>query len=360
MLATFIKSTGTKPIGISRTVGHTVSPLSFLSVLASVLTIASTAQGQSGVTEWGVPDLQGNWKNATVMPFERSAELGTKRAYTEAEAIELERQAQQAVEEDNEPLDPDRPAPAAEALPPVGNYDLFWTDRGMFLPTIDGEFRTSAVIEPANGRIPERVAGFDDTMAALAAGRPDRNDGPEGRSLGERCLVSFGNSSGPVMSPVMYNSHMQIVQSPGYVTIIIEMVHDARIIKISDERSAASPALNKWMGDSIGRWEGDTLIVETKHYNPWHLYRGAPTDNLIVIETFRRDGNNKLIYGFTVDDPSVYTAQWSGEYPLSRIDEPIYEYACHEGNYGIIGILAGARRLESLEEAGVELGIDQE
>ena len=115
MLATFIKSTGTKPIGISRTVGHTVSPLSFLSVLASVLTIASTAQGQSGVTEWGVPDLQGNWKNATVMPFERPAELGTKRAYTEAEAIELERQAQQAVEEDNEPLDPDRPAPAAEA-----------------------------------------------------------------------------------------------------------------------------------------------------------------------------------------------------------------------------------------------------
>jgi hypothetical protein len=230
----------------------------------------------------------------------------------------------------------------------------------MFLPTIDGEFRTSAVIEPANGRIPERVAGFDDRIAALAAGKPERNDGPEGRSLGERCLVSFGNSSGPVMSPVMYNSHMQIVQSPGYVTIIIEMVHDARIIKISDERSVASPALNKWMGDSIGRWEGDTLIVETKHYNPWHLYRGAPTDNLTVIETFRRDGNNKLIYGFTVDDPSVYTAQWSGEYPLSRIDEPIYEYACHEGNYGIIGILAGARRLESLEEAGVELGIDQE
>ncbi|MDC1119440.1 hypothetical protein OAT28_02535 [Gammaproteobacteria bacterium] len=360
MLATFIKSIGTMPIGISRTVGHTASPLSFLSVLTSVLAIASTAHAQSGVTEWGVPDLQGNWKNATVMPFERPAELGTKRAYTEAEAIELERQAQQAVEEDNEPLDPDRPAPAAEALPPVGNYDLFWTDRGMFLPTIDGEFRTSAVIEPANGRIPERVAGFDDTMAAPAAGRPDRNDGPEGRSLGERCLVSFGNSSGPVMSPVMYNSHMQIVQSPGYVTIIIEMVHDARIIKISDERSAASPALNKWMGDSIGRWEGDTLIVETKHYNPWHLYRGTPTDNLTVIETFRRDGNNKLIYGFTVDDPSVYTAQWSGEYPLSRIDKPIYEYACHEGNYGIIGILAGARRLESLEKAGVELGIDQE
>ena len=354
MLATFTKSTG-----ISRAVSHTVSSLTFLCIFTAVFAIASTAHGQAGVTEWGVPDFQGNWKNATVMTFERPAELGTKRAYTEAEAIELERRAQQAVEKDNEPLDPDRPAPAAEALPPVGNYDLFWTDRGMFLPTIDGEFRTSAVIKPANGRIPERVAGFDDRMATLAAGRPDHNDGPEGRSLGERCLVSFGNSSGPVMSPVMYNSHMQIVQSPGYITIIIEMVHDARIIKISDERSAASPALNKWMGDSIGRWEGETLIVETKHYNPWHRYRGAPTENLTVIETLRRDGNNKLIYGFTVDDPSVYTAQWSGEYPLSRNEEPIYEYACHEGNYGIIGILAGARRLESLEEAGVGLGIDQ-
>jgi len=201
------------------------SLLPILFVTSSLVAFMPAAYAQSGVTEWGVPDLQGNWKN----------------------------------------LDPDRPAPAAEALPPVGNYDLFWTDRGMFLPTIDGEFRTSAIIDPANGRVPERVAGFNERMAALAVGKPDRNDGPEGRSLGERCLVAFGNSSGPVMSPVMYNSHMQIVQSPGYVTIVVEMVHDARIIKISDDRSPAAPVLDKWMGDSIGRWEGDTLIVETKH-----------------------------------------------------------------------------------------------
>ena len=321
------------------------------------------AQGQSpandAVTEWGVPNLQGNWKNATVMPFQRPPELGDKRAYTEEEALALERQAKLAVEQDNVPLDPNRPAPAAEALPPVGNYDLFWTDRGMFLPTIDGEFRTSAIISPSNGRIPERVAGFDARRQELRMNARDRNDGPEGRSLGERCLVAFGNSSGPVMTPVMYNSHMQIVQSPGYVTILVEMVHDARIIKITDERAASSAAQQKWMGDSIGRWEGDTLIVETKNYNPWHRYLGAGTENLTVVETFRRDGNNKLIYGFTVDDPSVYTAQWSGEYPLSRFEEPIYEDACHEGNYGIIGILAGARRLEALEAAGVELEVEQ-
>jgi hypothetical protein len=113
------------------------------------------------------------------------------------------------------------------------------------------------------------------------------------------------------------------------------------------------------MGDPIGRWEGNTLIVETKNYNPWMSYRGAPTENLTVIETFRREGSNKIVYGFAVDDPTVYTAQWSGEYPLSRMDEPIYEYACHEGNYGIIGILAGARRLESMEAAGVELEVNQ-
>lgn len=310
-------------------------------------------------TEWGVPDLQGNWKNATVMPFQRPSELGTKQAYTEQEAQQLERRAQQAVEQDNEPLDPNRPAPELEALPPVGNYDLFWTDRGMFLPTIDGEFRTSAIIDPPNGRIPERVAGFAERIAQLRVNRPDRNDGPEGRALGERCLLAFGNSSGPVMSPVMYNSHMQIVQSPGYVNITIEMAHDSRIIKITDQRSEVSSIHQKWMGDSIGRWEGDTLVVETKNYNPWMNYRGAPTENLTVIERFRREADNKIVYGFTVDDPTVYTAQWSGEYPLSKMEEPIYEYACHEGNYGIIGILAGARRLEAMEAAGIERAIEQ-
>ena len=335
-----------------------------ITTLASTLTLTLTcsAFAQEYVvprTEWGAPDLQGVWRNNTVMPFERPQDLGTKQAYSEQEAFELERAAQLAVEKNNEPLDPNRPAPKAEPLPPVGNYDLFWTDRGMFLPTINGEFRTSAVIDPPNGRIPERVAGFAERMEVLRASRPNPNDGPEGRGLGERCLQAFGNSSGPVMSPVMYNSHMQIVQSPGYVTIVVEMVHDARIIPIRDERSDASGVLKKWMGDSIGRWEGDTLIVETKNYHPDITYRGAPTENMTVIETFRREGQNKIIYGFTVDDPSVYTTQWSGEYPLTSMDEPLYEFACHEGNYGLAGILAGARRLESLgEEYGI-IEIDQ-
>jgi hypothetical protein len=151
------------------------------------------------------------------------------------------------------------------------------------------------------------------------------------------------------MSPVIYNSHLQIVQSPGYIAITAEMVHDTRIIKITDQRNPAGELHRKWMGDSIGRWEDDTLVVETKYFNNWHTLRGMPVENMTVIETFRRETASKLIYGFTVDDTSVFTAQFSGEYPLSRIDEPMYEYACHEGNYGMIGILAGARKLEQLE-----------
>ncbi|MEX2468839.1 MAG: hypothetical protein WD396_03710 [Pseudohongiellaceae bacterium] len=330
---------------------HKRLPLLTLTLLVSGLIQAQETDIPR--TGWGVPDFQGYWRNNTVMPFQRARELGDQRAFTEEEARRLEREAQARVEQDNEPLDPNRPAPAAEALPPVGNYDLFWTDRGMFLPTIDGEYRTSAIIDPANGRIPERIEGF-----APQSNRSE--DGPEGRGLGERCLLSFGNSSGPVMTPVMYNSHFMIHQAPGYVVITVEMINDARIIKIGAERDEQrSAAQQRWMGDSIGRWEGDTLIVETKNFNPWQNYMGAPTDNLTVIETFRFENPDKLIYGFTVDDPTVYQSQWSGEMPITRMDEPIYEYACHEGNYGIIGILAGARRLEVMEELGIERQIEQ-
>ncbi len=303
-------------------------------------------------TEWGVPDFQGVWKHATVMPFERPEALGEKRTYTEEEVLELERRVQQQFDADNEPLDPNRPAPeVAESLPPIGNYDLFWRDDAQFLPTIGGEFRTSAIIEPENGRMPDVYPEARERLLAARGGRQGRtNDGPEGRGLGERCLVGFGNLSGPVMSPVIYNSHLQFVQSPGYITIVAEMVHDARIIRIGGERNPAAAAQRKWMGDSVGRWEGDTLVVETQYFNDWHSLRGLPVDNITITETFRRESDYKLIYGFRVSDPSVWAGEFYGEYPLSRIDEPLYEYACHEGNYGMFGILQGARRLEVMSE----------
>ena len=320
-----------------------------LGASAAVLSGLTVAQQyQVPETEWGVPDFRAVWKHASIIPFERPVALGEKRAYTQDEAMAIEQSEQQRFDADNEPLDPDRPPPeVADSLPPIGNYDLFWRDDAQFIPTIDGEFRTSAIIDPPNGRLPplqpEMLGRLEEQRRDDQGTRGRTSIGPEGRSLGERCLVAFGNLSGPVMSPIIYNSHLQFVQSPGYVVIIAEMVHDARIIRITDQRNPAAEQHRKWMGDSIGRWEGDTLVVETRYFNAWHRLRGLPVENITLTETFRRTSDYKLIYGFTVEDPSLFTESFSGEYPLSLMEEPIYEYACHEGNYGMVGILAGAR-----------------
>ncbi|NKB34955.1 MAG: hypothetical protein GKR91_17805 [Pseudomonadales bacterium] len=332
----------------------------FAALVAGVIAAPAIAQDyEVPRTEWGVPDLQAVWKHTSIIPFERPRELGEKRFYTEEEALEIERAEQARFDEDNEPLDPDRPAPVvAESLPPIGNYDLFWREDAQFIPTINGEMRTSAIIDPPNGRMPEIMPGVMERVRARCANLPGRNDGPEGRGLPERCLVGFGPTAGPVMMPVIYNSNLQFVQSPGYVTIVAEMVHDARIIKITDQRDpgseAAAEAHEKWMGDSIGHWDGDTLVVETQYFNDWHSLRGMPVDNLTVTETFHRETDNKLVYGFRVSDPSVFASDFYGEFPLSLLEENLYEYACHEGNYGMIGILAGARALErqAAEESG--------
>jgi len=327
-----------------------------LLIAMSIFASSSLAQNyEVPRTEWGAPDLQAVWKHSSIIPFERPRELGDKRFYTEEEALKIEQAEQQRFDEDNEPLDPNRPPPvAAESLPPIGNYDLFWREDAQFIPTISGEMRTSAIIDPPNGRMPEVLPGVMDKLRDLRANLPDRNDGPEGRGLGERCLVGFGPTSGPVMMPVIYNSNHQIIQSPGYVTIVTEMVHDARIIKITNDRNPAAEAQKKWLGDSIGRWEGDTLVVETKYFNDWHRLRGFPVDSLTLTETFRREAGNKLIYGFKVNDPNIFQSDFSGEFPLSRLDGNLYEYACHEGNHGMVGILAGARAVERmrLDESG--------
>ena len=317
----------------------------------TIFTTSSLAQNyEVPQTEWGVPDLQAVWKHSSIIPFERPRELGDKRFYTEEEALEIERAEQQRFDEDNEPLDPNRPPPViAESLPPIGNYDLFWREDAQFIPTINGEMRTSAIIDPPNGRMPETLPAVMNQLRELRANLPDRNDGPEGRGLGERCLVGFGPTSGPVMMPVIYNSNHQIVQSPGYVTIVTEMVHDARIIKITNDRNPAAKSQKKWLGDSIGHWEDDTLVVETKYFNDWHRLRGFPVDNLTLTETFRREADNKLIYGFKVNDPNIFASEFSGEFPLSRLDGNLYEYACHEGNHGMVGILAGARAVELMQ-----------
>jgi hypothetical protein len=294
----------------------------------------------------GTPDLQGTWTNATATPMERAVELGERRAFTAEEAAAISKAALDAVAADAVPSDPDEKIEAAAALPPVGNYNLFWTDRGMTVAVIDGEYRTSMIIEPANGRIPSLTPAALQRMSSTKIGRS--NDGPEGRALGERCLLSFGYASGPPMLPVMYNSYYQIVQSPGYVVILVEMVHDARIIRLDDKHVPGD--VRKWMGDSVGHWEGDTLVVETRNFRPEQNFRGS-SERAVITERFTRVANDKIVYRFTVDDPESFTAKITGELPFTPANGNIYEYACHEGNYALPGILAGARAEEQAAAA---------
>lgn len=289
----------------------------------------------------GTPDLQGVWTNQTATPMERATELGERRAFTDAEAAAISKAAIAAVEADAAPSDPDKKIEAAASLPPIGNYNLFWTDRGMTVARIDGEYRTSMIIEPSNGRIPPLTKAALQRMSATKIGRS--NDGPEGRALGERCLLSFGYASGPPMLPVMYNSYYQIVQSPGYVVILVEMVHDARIIRIDDDHVPGS--VRKWMGDSVGHWEGEALVVETRNFRAEQNFRGS-SEQAVITERFTRVADDQIVYRFTVDDPGSFAQKIVGELPFVPASGNIYEYACHEGNYALPGILSGAREEE--------------
>ncbi len=295
----------------------------------------------------GTPDLQGYWSNSTATPLERESKYGDRRALTDEEAAAISHAAISRVEADAKPTDPNAPPPKAEALPPVGNYNLFWTDRGMHVTEINGEYRTSMIIDPPNGRIPRRNRNFAVDDGGEDDARMMRsNDGPEGRGLGERCLLGFGSTSGPPMLPTMYNSYYQFIQAPGYMVILVEMVHDARIIPIGD--NLKHDTRSKWMGDSIGHWEGDTLVVETTNFRKEQSFRGS-SPSMVVTERFTRTADDKILYQFTIDDPKAFAKPFTGELNFKTSNEPIYEYACHEGNYGLEGILQGARRLEDQE-----------
>ena len=287
----------------------------------------------------GTPDFQGVWTNATATPLERPSSFGNRRALTQEEADAIEREARGRVAADAAPSDPNKKIEAAASLPPVGNYNLFWTDRGMTAAKIDGEYRTSIIIDPPNGRFPPMKP------EALKRERGSRGvaDGPESRSLGERCLLSFGSSGGPPMLPTMYNSYYQIVQSPDHVMILVEMVHDARIVRVNGKPAPAS--VKKWMGDSIGRWEGDTLVIKTTNFRPDQTFRGS-SENMVATERLTRVANDQINYRFTIEDPTAFTAPFTGELAFTGVDASVYEYACHEGNYALPGILAAEREAE--------------
>ena len=217
-------------------------------------------------------------------------------------------------------------------------YNQGWKDPGTTLIDINGEKRASIITAPANGQFPARAAGAH--PARRQAG--DRADNPESFALGERCLLSFGSSGGPPMLPLMYNNTYQIVQSKDEIAIDVEMVHDVRHVRLNATHGAAG--LKLWMGDSIGRWDGDTLVVETINMRPEQGLRGG-SPNQKVTERFTRIGPNKIAYRFTVEDPT-YAEPLSGEVAMNATKGQVYEYACHEGNYALSGMLAGARAEE--------------
>ena len=297
----------------------------------------------------GQPDLQGNWTNATLTQLERAPQFGTRLNLTAAEAAEIEGAAAKHVADNAEPTDPnlgiqDLPKDCGYGFTGTNcGYNNFWVDRGTQVIRIDGQPRSSMITDPPNGRLPAMTPQARQRMTARGAGRRNATDGPEVRSLGERCLMSFGSSAGPPMLPLMYNNTYSIVQNRDTVMILVEMVHDARIIRLSGKPLPKS--IKRWMGDSIGRWEGDTLVVETTNFHPLQSFRGA-NENLKVIERFTRTAPDRINYRFTVEDPTTFSQSFSGEVPMNATPGKLYEYACHEGNYALPGILAGAREEE--------------
>ncbi len=319
-------------------------------VALAFTTVVSSAAGQSGQrtpsrTPDGKPDLQGTFTFSTITPLQRPAALSGKDVLTPEEAAEFEASENKRLNRDL--FDPEKGAPSV-GYPPrsqggVLSYNDFWYERG---DQLTDDRRTSLIVDPPDGRIPFTAA----TRARMAEQAAKNNaalfESYENLSLVDRCILGF--NAGPPMISGTYNNNLQIVQTPGYVVIFNEMVHNARIVPIDGRPHGTLP---RWTGDSRGRWEGDTLVVETLNFRRETSLQGS-TAATQVIERFTRVDPKTIRYEFTVTDPTAYTQPWTAVMPLRAIDELVYEYACHEANYGLVGILRGARFREREAAAG--------
>jgi hypothetical protein len=301
----------------------------------------------------GRPDLQGNWSNATITPISRPN--GQEPTLTQEQVSGIEGEREERIEEEAAPTDPDRVAPpvggdgSTGAAGGVGGYNYFWIDAGDRVATVNGEYRSSLITNPPNGRVPAMTPeATARRRASFGGGGGGAYDNPESRPMAERCIVSFGSNAGPPMLPnYFYNNNYTIVQTPDNVMIMTEMVHDVRIIRLGEKDRALPVGVTPYFGDSWGRWAGDTLVVETTNFHPTQSFQGAPvTSESKVVERFTRAGPNTLNYEFTVIDPSNFMAEWGGEVPFNRQPGQVYEYACHEGNYAMQNVLSGARAEE--------------
>ena len=330
-----------------------------------------TAEKSSAVprTPDGHPDLQGTYDIATMTPLQRPAAFSGRLILSDDEAAALEKAEEIRTQQDAQSSRPDREAPpagkeltgASVALVgplggPVGNqgYNEFWKARGSTIISVDGKKRSSLVVDPPDGRIPALTPEAQKRISVRAdesanTGSPDVPSDPEQLSQADRCLLGFDMSTIPPTLPnYFYNNLKQIVQTPGYVMILNEMIHEARIIRIGGTHPPQH--IRRWVGDSVGRWEGDTLVVDSTNFSDKTMFRGSSAEKVHVVERFTRVDANTLLYKFTVDDPKTFMKPWSGEYPWPETEDHLYEYACHEGNYAMGGILRGAR-LHDKEDA---------
>jgi hypothetical protein len=330
-----------------------LAPLIFAAPYVSAQTSSAPVKASSAAAKktWaaprtpdGQPDLQGIWNSATGTPIERPDELKGKEFFTEQEARDWEKTMQARNRKDDKPNDPSV----------VGTYnDAFWEIGTKPAKTL----RTSIVIDPPDGKIPALTPAAE-IARQKKIDRIFHPDGPEDLGLGDQCLMF--STGAPPMLPYNYNSNYRIVQTKDYVAIYVEMIHDTRIIPI-DQRKHLPPSVRLWYGDSVGHWEGDTLVVDTTNFIdkssfyfqlPYQVTTGPFADtNMHVVERFRRIDADTILYQFDVDDPTAYTTPWKGEYTMSASPGPIYEYACHEGNYGLPDVLKGARAQEKAAAA---------
>jgi hypothetical protein len=279
----------------------------------------------------GHPDLQGIWNFSSLTPLERPADFAGRPTMTLAEASQYEKTVMERNNADRR--DGGAAADVARA------YNDAWYDRGTHMAVLNGVARTSLIVDPADGRVPALTADAQRRLAERAQQRREHPaDGPEDRSLAERCL---GFNAGPPMLPGPYNNYVQLFQFKDHVVVFNEMIHDARVVPI-DGRPHPPASVRRYLGDSVGKWEGDTLVVDTTNFTDKTNFRGA-SDKMHLVERFSRVDNDTLLYEFTIDDPSSFTRPWSVQLPMKRSDDQLFEYACHEGNHAMVGILGGAR-----------------
>ena len=296
------------------------------------------AEWRMPLTAWGDPDLRGVWDYRTITPLERPRELAGKAVLSDDEAADFEARLVSAKNKDR------RQADGLSAQADVANaYNEFWWDYGKKLTE---DKRTSLIVDPPDGRIPALTPPARERYKAMRAARARPPHGPEDRGPAERCILGF--NAGPPYNPSAYNNNVHVFQTPGFVVLLVEMVHDARIVPM-DGRPRLPEHIRQWRGDARGRWEGDTLVVESRNFTDKTSFRGSGK-NMRLTERFTRVADDKLVYRYTINDPESFEKPWTAVIPMARNDQPMFEYACHEGNESMATMLAGARAQEKAQQ----------